>query len=388
MTKLVDAFCSRADLTCNDPYDVWQTTAGQHIKRLFYRHRAIGSCPAALVSVLDLFLSRWAHKFYIRREYPIVRAIAALALLNLYRVFPEERYLSSARRHLVWLENHPCRPGLYAWGLPFDHVLTASSTYPANTPFSTVTAYPLEAFVDYSTLTGDHRFTYLIPKMWDFFTHLPVMREDESCLATSYGPDRDFIVTNSVSYTMYAHALALPFLTEDKQSEARRKLARLYNFVRLQQRSDGSWLYSPEGLSFIDCFHSCIVLKNLIKTHGLVHLPESEVVTRLGYQYLIRHFRDNRTGLFKRFTLATKPSLVAFDLYDNAEMLNLCALRGDYALANDLAVAIDRWFCAEHVIYSQVDLLGKRRRANTLRWAVMPYLYALSALRVHSASPF
>jgi hypothetical protein len=78
--------------------------------------------------------------------------------------------------------------------------------------------------------------------------------------------------------------------------------------------------------------------------------------------------------------MKNKPSLVRFDLYDNAEMLNLAIMFSDYHLADQLANAIDRYFCNGHDVYSEIDFLGIRRNKNTLRWAVLPYVYALSQL--------
>ena len=86
------------------------------------------------------------------------------------------------------------------------------------------------------------------------------------------------------------------------------------------------------------------------------------------------------TGLFRRFSLGNKPSLVGFDLYDNAEAINLAVLMDDRELADAVAAAIEKWFGHGRQYLSQIDCLGLRHNRNTLRWAVMPCLYALSAL--------
>jgi len=72
--------------------------------------------------------------------------------------------------------------------------------------------------------------------------------------------------------------------------------------------------------------------------------------------------------------------LVRYDLYDNAEMLNLAILRGDTTLIESLPPLIEKKFMKGDDIFSQIDFLGVRRNRNHLRWAVMPYLYALSQL--------
>ena len=179
---------------------------------------------------------------------------------------------------------------------------------------------------------------------------------------------------------MLSLCLLLPYITSDERRLASVRIQKLYAYVVRNQRKDGSWLYSPEGDSFIDCFHSCIVLKNLEKARRLVDLPAVEAVIARGYAYLLKSFRVDRTGLFKRFTVSNKPSLVRYDLYDNAEMLNLAILRDDHTLVESLKAAIDKHFVKGDVIFSQIDFLGIRRNRNMLRWAVMPYLYALSQL--------
>jgi hypothetical protein len=148
----------------------------------------------------------------------------------------------------------------------------------------------------------------------------------------------------------------------------------------MNQKANGSWLYSPDERSFIDCFHSCIVLKNLIKTNSLVALSGSGEIVERGYGFLKSNFMVREKGLFKRFALANKPSLVLFDLYDNSEMLNLAFMMGDTKLVHSLDQHIAEAFVRGNDIYSRIDCFGLRHSRNTLRWAVMPYFYALSVM--------
>ena len=219
----------------------------------------------------------------------------------------------------------------------------------------------------------------LLRSAYDFFDReIHVMQETDDWMATSYGPIPDRIVTNAISYTMYSYSLLLPYLEDEARSNALRRIDKLYAFVRFNQRSDGSWLYSPEGQSFIDCFHTCFVLKNLVKTSRLVKLPDCIAVVTHGYEYMKDAMYDARSGLFRRFALSNKPSLVRYDLYDNAEVLGLAVILGDDQLVTSLSRAIDQYFCRGSDVYSQIDGLGIRRNRNMLRWAVMPYVHALS----------
>jgi hypothetical protein len=68
-------------------------------------------------------------------------------------------------------------------------------------------------------------------------------------------------------------------------------------------------------------------------------------------------------------------------LYDNAEVLNIANMMEDTQRVKDLETAINYYFIEGKNVYSIIDYLGIRRNKNTLRWAVMPYLYALSSLK-------
>ena len=376
----IEHFSCQEDLATYDPYDIWKTRPGFYVKDLFNRNRAMGLLPAGALTLFDTLLNGTARLFYVRQEYPIVRALAALSLLNLHRCGGDSGHLDYARGHLQWLAEHCCEGYAGAcWGLGFRYPVSSTIIYDANTPFVTITPYAIEAFVEYEALTGDRRYSSLVGSAYDFFDRdIHVMQETDDWMATSYGPIPDRMVTNAVSYTMYSYALLLPYLESEARSKALRRIDKLYTFVRLNQRPDGLWLYSPEGQSFIDCFHTCFVLKNLLKTRRLVDLPDSIGIVTHGYSRMKATMYDARSGLFTRFALSNKPSLVKYDLYDNAEALGLAVLLGDDQLVASLSRAIDQCFRQGSDVYSQIDGMGIRRNRNMLRWAVMPYVHALS----------
>lgn len=380
MKALIERFCTSEDLATYDPYDIWKTALGFRVKDLYNRRRWAGLVPAAVLGSFDNFFNNKRRWFYAAQEYPIVRAMAASCLVNLYRQSGSGRYLEFARRHLEWLVAHSCTG--YSgpcWGLGFPHAMSAEIVYDRNTPFSTHTPYALEAFIGFREASGERRFESVVKGILEFFDRdLRIMEEDDEVLATSYGPRQDHVVVNAISYTLYAYSLLLPYAPAKRWDNLKVKIGRLYRYVRRHQRSDGSWFYSPHGRSFIDCFHSCIVLKNLIKASRAIELTASTAVVQAGYAYLKRAFLDEREFLFQRFSIRNKPSLVRFDLYDNAEALNLALLLGDLDLADRLLSSVLQRFVVGPDIYSQIDVLGSRRNRNTLRWAVMPLLYAMS----------
>jgi len=159
----------------------------------------------------------------------------------------------------------------------------------------------------------------------------------------------------------------------------------MYNFLQDQQHANGSWDYSPAQRPFIDCFHSCFVLKNICKTDRLIGLTDSTRVVDRGYRYLKKHLWDEGAGLLRRFAVRNKPGIVRYDLYDTAEMMNLAILLGDYEFGATLHEAVQKHFVRDNVIFSKIDIFGRRRDPDMLRWAIMPYLYALSEfLNLHN----
>ena len=370
------------DLSTDDPYDIWKTAFGFQVKQLYNRHSWAGLAPAAALTLFDTFVNNRPRVGYRRQEYPIVRATAALCLLNRYEKEGGPELLVSAGRHLDWLVENSCRGySNFCWGLGFPYGAGPTVVYDANTPLSTMTPYGLEAMVRYSAVTGEERFRFAIESIFRFFDDdIRVMAEDHESMATSYGPFMDRIVTNAVSYTMYSLALALPYVSRQLRQRIEQKIGKLYRYIQQAQRPDGSWLYSPQGRSFIDCFHSCIVLKNVYKTNQAQPLPGSENLIAAGYSYLKKAFFDEKRCLFRRFSLANKPGIVQFDLYDNAEVLNLAMLLGDGDLAVKLFNSIRVNFCRGTDVYSQIDVTGTLRNRNTLRWAVMPFLHAASQM--------
>lgn len=377
---LVKRICLADNLKTYDPYDVWKTKWGFCVKDLYNCHPWGGLIPAALLTLSDTFLNNTSRWMYSPQEYPIVRALAVQCLLNLYVRCPDQAYMDAATRHLDWLKAHACTGthGL-GWGLQFRYAVAKNLVYDENTPFSTMTPYVLEAFVQFTHLTGERRYETEILGIYRFFEQdIRTMEETEEMMATSYTPMHDRTVINASSYAMWSFALLLEFLNEHERVEAKRKIAKLYRFIREHQCPDGSWLYATSSGSFIDCFHTCIVLKNLYKTHQLLQLDEGDRAVSQGYQYVKRAFLDPGTGLYRRFALANKPGLVRFDLYDNAEMLSLSVLLQDVQETQRLLPIIESTFQVGDSIYSQVIVGGLRKNKDMLRWAVMPYIYALS----------
>lgn len=380
--KLIEKYCLKENLETYDPYDIWKTKLGFFVKNGFNKNRTLFIIPAAIFTITDIFINNKFRLFYKKQEYPVVRAFAALSLINLYKKYKKQEYIKYAKKHIDWLINNYSKGyNGYCWGIDFKLPISKNIIYPENTPYSTNTPYILEALIEYNRINKSNKIKNIIKSVFDFLEKdLQIMYEDNNLLATSYGPLKDRIVTNSISYTMYSYALLIEFLPKKKEYIIN-KINKLFNFITKYQQENGSWLYAPlDSNSFIDCFHSAFVIKNIIKTSKISHLENSELVVNNGYTFIKTNFYTKKTGMFNRFVLSNKPNISKYDLYDNAEMLNLAQLMNDKDLINDLIKKINYNFVTSKGVYSVIDLFGIKRNKNTLRWAVMPYIYSISKI--------
>lgn len=376
----IETFCLKDSLKSYDLYDIWKTPIGTKVKSLYNFNKYLGIAPAGLLTLLDLVFNNFMRLFYKKQEYPIVRALAAQTLMNLYSATRDAKYLSFSKKHIDYLiQNHSTGYSGICWGIGFKWPAGKGIIYDANTPFSTHTPYVLEAIHNYIVQSGDKTYITHIESIYNYFENdVKIMSEDENSIGISYGPFKDRLITNAVSYALYAYCIFSIYIKKDEE-KIQKRINKLYNFVQQNQLEQGEWLYEPfNSDSFIDCFHSCFILKNIYKANKISPLSGSEEILNQGYTYIKCNFYNGETNLVKRFSKSNKPSIVKYDLYDNAEFLNLTILLGEEKLAEKLQNSIVKNFQRNENIYSVIDFLSIRRYKNTSRWAVMPYLYALS----------
>lgn len=329
--EIIENFLCRDELMSHDPYDIWKTKIGISIKKLFYKSKYLGIIPAGILAFYDQYLNNDYRIGYSKQEYPIVRAQASLTLLNVYEETKSIKHIDYAKKHINWLlRNYSKGYSGYCWGLDFNWVYSAFDTYDKNIPFSTHTPYPLEAMIKYYAKTNDNDMIEPIKSVFLFLENdIKIMKETDDLLILSYSVKKDRIVTNANAYLMYMYALLIEFIPHEKVY-IENKISKLFNFLKSVQDNGGSWKYSPYSeKSFIDCFHSAFVLKNIIKTNRIIELDNSNKVILEGYSFIMDNFLNKEKFLFKRFVKSNKLSTVKYDLYDNAEMLNLAILMND-----------------------------------------------------------
>src|SRR5579863_5283915 len=286
MIELIKRIIASESLVSNDPYDIWATRLGRRVKRFYHAHPSLGVPPSVALTVFDRYINNNARWGYVRREYAGVRAMAAQAAILMCRWTGDAKFLDLAAQHLDWLSHNRAKTSVGAgWGHGFEWVVSQHLTYPADAGLATTTPYALEALVIYNVVSGSGRFRKLIDEVLAFYDHgLVRLIDSDKYLATSYSDRPDRVITNAVSYVMLGYALTLDVVPECCRNEHLNKVERMKNFVESMQQPNGAWYYDPFEPSFIDCFHSCIIVKNLKKTEWLLGGTSSGAAEK-GFKY-------------------------------------------------------------------------------------------------------
>jgi hypothetical protein len=362
-----------------DPYDPWMGPNGVAIRTAFYRGKLSGKILAALTVLVD-----WLFPMTLRRvlgikprNYPIS---VAQEILSADSLEDPSKALQELMSTAVPLDKDVGA----AWGLGFPW-MSKNGLYNENVPFITHTPYAMEALrklMQFDECEQEAREHF--QKTWVFLESLFILHDDDTGLALSYAPlEEPRIVINANSYACYAYCLH-GLENKDHCDQARSRARRIAQYVISQQQEDGSWFYYADSLpgNFIDCFHSCFVLKNLIKASKLddeIRAMVSDTII-MGKRYIDDNFFDENMGLVKRFTQRDIKDPFMWDLYDQAEYLGILIDMNEVSKAKKLSKVVKSNFFHQGVWSSKLDLLGRRWGKNFSRWGITPYLYSEARL--------
>ena len=169
------------------------------------------------------------------------------------------------------------------------------------------------------------------------------------------------MVVNANSYRAFLLTKAAFELDEPRYLVPARRNMR---FVIESQNTDGSWYYSVEGKRpFIDHFHTCFVLKGLVKIDQLDPSSGCSPAIERGVRYYASELFDD-AGLPRPFSKAPRLIVYRRELYDYAECINLLTLlRGqfpelDRRWATVVGDLLRRWQKADGSFRSRQLLLG------------------------------
>jgi hypothetical protein len=135
-------------------------------------------------------------------------------------------------------------------------------------------------------------------------------------------------------------------------------------FVLDSQNADGSWPYAVDGRrNFIDHFHTCFVLKALLKIEQLTGRSDFGSAVESGLKYYVECLFDD-DGIPRPFAKAPRLIVYKRELYDYAEGINLASLAcgRSPALADRLTTTVEdvlaRWQREDGSFRSRQLLLG------------------------------
>jgi len=363
-----------------DPYDPWMGPRGVAIRDAFYKGKFLGKVSAAIVVLLDWLFPN-SLRLFLKvqpRNYPITVAQKILAAEQI-----DQPQIALAELMSTSVPDKS-RFG-NAWGLGFPW-MSKNGLYNEHVPFITHTPYAMEALcklMNYEICRDEATRDFF--GTWQFMQSLLILHEDADTLALSYAPiDEPRIVINANTYACFAYCLHSQKNPTHKD-EAKSRAIKIAKYVVGQQQENGSWYYYADKLpgNFIDCFHSCFVIKNLIKASKLdaeIELLAREAIAQ-GKEYIDKNFFDEKTGLVKRFTERDIKDPFIWDLYDQAEYLGILIDLSEFERADQLRKAARSKFCRDDIWYSKIDFLGRRWGKNFSRWGITPFEYSESKLK-------
>ena len=167
------------------------------------------------------------------------------------------------------------------------------------------------------------------------------------------------------------------------ESAALRNIA----FVLSRQAQDGSWLYAdgnPKD-AFVDHFHTCFVLKNLVKINRRLKRKDIQQTIQAGYQYYRKNLFDDSDDP-KPFALKKGFQIMKYEMYDFAEAITLGVLLRDEIdgacdMARQLAEKVtSNYQLSDGHFVTRVYKKGFRNTMPYLRWPQAQMFYALTNL--------
>ena len=367
-------------LICSDTYDLWALPFGIAIKRLYYNGKVFGKFGAVGLALFDWLAPRLSRRMIGAKSlsYPIVVAHEVLLRKEEQRLTGSEA--GDLFRCLRSIAVDHIGNQAWAWGLGFTW-MSKNGLYGPEIPFVTHTPYVMEALLALAEQPKlrDEAMA-MFNGTWGFLESLRVMHKGSDDLALSYAPVVELrIVVNANAYAAFAYALYAAHGRNEVRQAARDRAIRLARWVVRQQQEDGSWFYyaDQEPGDFIDCFHSCFVVKNLLKVMRLLPEASEDITTAIerGWVFIRNELYNGGHGLCRRFTRRAKRDPFRWDLYDQAEYLGLLVDFGFLDEAKEFADRVEKKFRKKDNWYCRIDVLGRQWGKGFLRWGIAPFWY-------------
>jgi hypothetical protein len=348
----VKRFCNWLDRYGETSYDhqsFYAGKLGRRAKALYYRRPLLGTLAVAPMVFCEAFVPAARGLFWKPQRFPIADAHYAMGFAFLAKLYGENKYYERAVHFLEMLEESRCRGyEHYCWGYPFDWQ-TRTGTIKEGTPLITTVPYVYEAFSQVFAIDQNQKWLRIMQSIAQHALHsyrdLPTAADAATCSYTP-APNDPAGIINASAYRAFLLTKAGIELAEPQYLEvARRNL----NFVLASQNSDGSWYYSTDGVrDFVDHFHTCFVMKALIKIGHLTGSPQCRNAIDRGIRYYLGSL-VGRDGLPVPFSRRPRMTVYRRELYDYAECINLAVLLDrrfpgmDRILSNVVTEVVGRW---------------------------------------------
>ena len=210
-----------------------------------------------------------------------------MGLLNLYRSYRDEKYLSLAAELAKWLlKNRSPYTERYAWGYNFPWQ-SRNSFKPEFYPNVVTTVFCAESLLELYMETGESRLVDIVESSGEFILNELNRYEDERGICFSYGPGDSERVYNATLLASMLLADLWSITGRNKYIDYALKSA---EFVVKSQNEDGSWYYGDvDNQKWIDNFHTGYNLWALLSINEKVNHREIYNSIKAGYRF----YREN-----------------------------------------------------------------------------------------------
>ena len=366
-----------------DQYDFWSTSFGIKAKNIYYKNKVLGIPLVAPIFLLEIFCPKFRNLFVRKKRFPIADAHFILAYLNLFEFTSNKDYLREAEQISESLLKSSV-PGFSGncWGYPFNW-MTTRGLWTIGVPLITTTGYCFEAYLKLYDVTKEERYLTIAHSIFLFaLNDLKDTQIEKDIAACSYSPIDNSQIVNANAYRAFVLVEgARRFNNDVALSKARKNL----NFILKNQNEDGSWLYAVNDKrdNFVDNFHTCFVLKNLLKVNTILEDEGISKAIKKGFDFYKMHLLDEDNSP-KPFAKLSRFNVVKTELYDYAEAISLC-LKMQYfddkaaqiaeKLINDV---INKYQKKDGSYYTRISIFNIPNKIPYLRWPQSQLFYALT----------
>jgi hypothetical protein len=359
------AWLDRYGETSYDFQTFYASPIGQKAKALYYKQPLLGTMAVVPIIFCEAFVPSARRLFWKPQRFPIADAHYAMGFAALSQTLGEKKYYQRAVHFLEVLEATRCQGQKhYAWGYPFDWV-GIGGTIKEGTPLITTEPYVYEAFSQVYEIDKDQKWRQIMQSLAEHVSQ-DYYGTQTSALASSssYTPASESSSGGVVNASAYRAFLLTKAALDFSEEKYRRQAERNMHFVLESQNEDGSWFYAMDGKrSFVDHFHTCFVMKALVKIERLTGDPQCTAAIERGVKYYVKDLFDE-AGLPKPFSKAPRLTIYRRELYDYAECINIATLlKGrfpelDKRLETVLDDILTRWQRADGSFRSRHLLFG------------------------------